>query len=196
MNPRGFQLVSVYLFLLLAFPDVVVMTRAQILLDDRGDDQYGEPTIFYIKKVKNQTESSKTKSQESGPWAPVGVFEPYYRLEFTVIILLALITIIIFTILGNTLVVAAVFLERSLHVRNLIWIFNFILKADHFLTLSLSRAVSLCRSLTLSDHKSYSKIKLKIMNFHLSWETFSWNNWDIFRNEMQKKRFKKRHKFF
>lgn len=115
MKRRALESVSVFLFLT-TLPDAILMSNAQVLLDYQKGSQYGEPTVFVIKRVKNQT-FDEGNTQRLGLWTPVGMFEPCYRTEFTIIILLVLSCLILFTILGNILVVAAVFHERSLHVR-------------------------------------------------------------------------------
>ncbi|KAM3172520.1 hypothetical protein ACTXT7_014350, partial [Hymenolepis weldensis] len=118
MKRRALESVSVFLFLTI-FPDAMLMSNAQVLLDYQKGSQYGEPTVFVIKRVKNRT-FDEENSQRLGLWAPVGTFEPYYRTEFTILILLVLSCLILFTILGNILVVAAVFHERSLHMLQLL----------------------------------------------------------------------------
>nr|CUU98023.1 hypothetical transcript [Hymenolepis microstoma] len=91
-----------------------LMNNVPVSLDHQNGGQYGEPTFFVIKRVNNQT-SDEGNIRRFGSWTPVGTFEHYYRGEFTILLLLILSCLIIFIVLGNILVVAAVFHERSLH---------------------------------------------------------------------------------
>lgn len=115
MRRRGLECFPPFLFLLF-FQDAILMTYAHQQPDYQQEFRYGEPTIFVIKRVKNQT-SGEEHSHRMKSWAPPSRFEPYYRTEFAVLILLVLSCLILFTIFGNALVVVAVLFERSLQVR-------------------------------------------------------------------------------
>lgn len=112
---RGCHLINSQLLLFLLFQNSSLMVYAKESTDCQTQFSYGEPTVFVIKRVKNQTDS-QTLSRRTVSWGPTAKFEPYYRNEWTVLILLVLICLIFCTVFGNGLVVAAQFLERSLQV--------------------------------------------------------------------------------
>ncbi|EUB64333.1 5-hydroxytryptamine receptor [Echinococcus granulosus] len=89
------------------------MVCAKEPTDCQAQFRYGEPTVFLIKRVKNRT-AYQALCRGTVAWGPRGRFEPYYQNEYTILMLLVIACLILCTVFGNGLVVAALFLERSL----------------------------------------------------------------------------------
>lgn len=116
----SFRLLLVGVTMLIASANATKMSEGSGFVQ-LGYYGYGEPTVFVIKRTNNRSrnEEEHLYSRQNIALGPTGKFEPRFPMEFVVLIVLVLGVLILCTIIGNVLVVAAIFLEKNLQVRSL-----------------------------------------------------------------------------